>query len=52
MGTFLLWFGWFGFNPGSNLAIATAANSVIVSRVAVITAMGGAGGGFVMLLWK
>ncbi|GLI64229.1 hypothetical protein VaNZ11_007427 [Volvox africanus] len=52
MGTFLLWFGWFGFNPGSNLVIASATATRIVSRVAVCTAMSGGAGGVGMLLYK
>ncbi|KAG2483868.1 hypothetical protein HYH03_017265 [Edaphochlamys debaryana] len=52
MGTFLLWFGWFGFNPGSNLVIGSRVAAEIVSRVAVCTALGGGAGGFTMLVWK
>ncbi|GIL45375.1 hypothetical protein Vafri_2625 [Volvox africanus] len=52
MGTFLLWFGWFGFNPGSNLVIASTTATRIVSRVAVCTAMSGGAGGVGMLLYK
>ncbi len=33
LGTFVLWFGWFGFNPGSTMT----ANPVAISHVAVIT---------------
>jgi len=45
LGTFLLWFGWYGFNPGSQLAVASNAAATIVSRVAVTTTIGGAAGG-------
>ena len=33
VGTFVLWFGWFGFNPGSTMA----ADPVVISQVAVTT---------------
>lgn len=39
LGTFLLWFGWYGFNPGSQLLISSAANANIVARVAVTTTL-------------
>ncbi|KXZ51498.1 hypothetical protein GPECTOR_12g461 [Gonium pectorale] len=52
MGTFLLWFGWFGFNPGSNLTIASQAAATVVSRIAVCTALAGGAGGIAMLLYK
>ncbi|EFJ40314.1 hypothetical protein VOLCADRAFT_69712 [Volvox carteri f. nagariensis] len=52
MGTFLLWFGWFGFNPGSNLIISTPLAAQTVSRVAVCTAMSAGAGGVGMLLYK
>ncbi|PNW84804.1 hypothetical protein CHLRE_03g159254v5 [Chlamydomonas reinhardtii] len=52
MGTFLLWFGWFGFNPGSNLVVASQAAATVVSRVAVTTALAGGAGGISMLFYK
>lgn len=33
LGTFVLWFGWFGFNPGSSMS----ADPVMISHVAVTT---------------
>ncbi|KAL4433285.1 hypothetical protein ABPG77_003333 [Micractinium sp. CCAP 211/92] len=44
LGTFLLWFGWYGFNPGSALAVMNGA-SAIVARVCATTTLGGAAGG-------
>ena len=33
IGTFLLWFGWFGFNGGSQLAMGSAADIVAISTI-------------------
>ena len=33
IGTFLLWFGWFGFNGGSQLAMDSAANIIAISTI-------------------
>jgi ammonia channel protein AmtB len=37
LGTFILWFGWFGFNGGSQLAMGSAAVGAFVSATAAIT---------------
>ncbi|MCH1920235.1 ammonium transporter [Shewanella sp. A3A] len=37
LGTFILWFGWFGFNGGSQLAVADAENASAVAKVFVNT---------------
>lgn len=44
-GTFILFFGWFGFNPGSTLA----ATDLRISVIAVNTFLAGAAGGVVAL---
>ena len=44
LGTFILWFGWYGFNPGSALAIANPTSASVASLCAVTTTMGGAAG--------
>jgi len=44
LGTFLLWFGWFGFNGGSQLALGSALNATAMSIVYVNTNLGAAGG--------
>ena len=40
IGTFLLWFGWYGFNPGSTLGIATYGTTM--ARCAVTTTLSAA----------
>lgn len=41
LGMFVLWFGWFGFNPGSTMA----ADPDAIARVAINTCLAGAVGG-------
>jgi Amt family ammonium transporter len=49
LGVFILWLGWFGFNPGSQLAIH-GGNADVVSLVAVNTNLAAAAGGLVAML--
>jgi len=44
LGTFILWFGWFGFNGGSQLALGSGADAVAVANIYVNTTMASAGG--------
>jgi len=44
LGVFILWLGWFGFNPGSQLAISSQSNAEAVSLVAVTTNLAAAAG--------
>ena len=44
LGVFILWFGWFGFNGGSQLALGTPADAIAMSHVLVNTNLGAAGG--------
>jgi ammonium transporter, Amt family len=44
MGTFILWFGWFGFNGGSQLALGSAADAAAIAIVYVNTNLGAAAG--------
>jgi Amt family ammonium transporter len=47
IGTFILFFGWFGFNPGSTLA----ATDLRISAIAVNTFLAGVTGAIVALYW-
>ncbi|MCC6602615.1 MAG: ammonium transporter [Anaerolineae bacterium] len=45
LGVFILIIGWFGFNPGSVLAMTGTANTIAVATVAVNTFLAGCAGG-------
>ncbi|MFH1361909.1 MAG: ammonium transporter [bacterium] len=51
LGVFILWFGWFGFNPGSTLSVA---NGDLIARVAINTNLAAAAGGIMAMffVWK
>ena len=44
LGVFILWFGWFGFNGGSQLALGSAADVLAMSHVLVNTNLAAAAG--------
>lgn len=44
LGTFVLWFGWFGFNGGSQLALGSALDATAISIVYVNTNLAAAAG--------
>ena len=44
LGVFILWFGWFGFNGGSQLALGSAADVVAMGHVLVNTNLAAAAG--------
>ncbi len=44
LGVFILWFGWFGFNGGSQLALGSASDAVAMSHVLVNTNLAAAAG--------
>jgi len=52
LGVFVLWFGWFGFNPGSTLAIS-GNNANKVAGIVITTNLAGAAGtlGALILTW-
>lgn len=51
LGVFILWFGWFGFNPGSTLGVGDGS---LIGRVAINTNLAAAIGGIVAMaaVWK
>ena len=51
LGVFILWFGWFGFNPGSTLGVG---NGELIGRVAINTNLAAAAGGIsaMIMVWK
>ena len=44
LGTFILWFGWFGFNGASQLAMDTAEDIAAIARIFANTNLAAAGG--------
>ncbi len=50
LGVFILWFGWFGFNPGSQLAASGEGNRIAISHVFLTTNLAACAGGFFSLV--
>lgn len=50
LGVFILWVGWYGFNPASQLAIVGEANTNAVMLIAVNTTLAAAAGGILAML--
>ena len=50
LGMFLLWLGWFGFNPGSQLAFGTLADATAVADIFVNTNLAASAGGVTAML--
>lgn len=50
LGVFILWFGWFGFNPGSQLAASGEVNRTAISHVFLTTNLAACAGGLLALL--
>lgn len=53
LGVFILWVGWYGFNPGSQLSFSKASDMEAISLIAVNTTLAAAAGGFIatVLSW-
>lgn len=53
LGVFILWFGWFGFNPGSQLAASGLANAEAIALITANTTLAAAAGAIsaMMLVW-
>lgn len=49
LGVFILWFGWFGFNPGSQLAASGEVNREMISHVFMTTNLAACAGGVAAL---
>jgi Amt family ammonium transporter len=50
LGVFILWIGWYGFNPGSQLAFSGAANTNATMLIAANTTLAAAAGGATALI--
>ncbi len=50
LGVFILWFGWFGFNPGSQLAASSAADAEAISLIFVTTNLAAAIGAIAAMI--
>lgn len=50
LGVFILWVGWYGFNPGSQLAFAGTVNTDATVLIAVNTTLAAAAGAFLAML--
>jgi ammonium transporter, Amt family len=51
LGVFVLWIGWFGFNPGSQLAASGTVNANAISLIFVTTNMAAAGGALTTMIY-
>lgn len=52
LGTFALWFGWYGFNPGSTLGMHTGDVGALAAQVAMNTTISAATGGMTVFLFR
>jgi Amt family ammonium transporter len=49
LGTFILWFGWYGFNAGSAIELGAEIRPAVIARTVVNTTLAGASSGIVSL---
>jgi Amt family ammonium transporter len=49
-GVFILWFGWFGFNAGSQLAASGEANAIAISNIFVTTNLSAVSGAMIAMI--
>ncbi|HEC42818.1 MAG TPA: ammonium transporter [Bacteroides sp.] len=54
LGVFILWFGWFGFNSGSQLAAAGTGNALAISHIFITTNLAAAAGAMtaMFITWR
>ena len=50
LGSFILWFGWYGFNAGSAIEVDAPLRPIVIARAVVNTTLSGACSGIVALL--
>ena len=50
LGVFILWVGWYGFNPGSQLTYSGATNAEVTTYIALTTTLSAAAGAVVAML--
>merc|ERR1712078_929235 len=50
IGTFILWFGWCGFNPGSTLGMSDSSTAMMAAHVMMNTTLSAATGGVTVFL--
>ena len=52
LGTFALWFGWYGFNPGSTLTMKSGSDGALAAQVAMNTTLAAATGGITVFMLR
>ena len=52
LGTFALWFGWYGFNPGSTLGMHDSGTGALAAQVAMNTTISAATGGITVFVLR